>query len=138
MRGCVGSIDGIFLCTKCPSKSDVHGNKISYYSGHYKSHGLNIQAVCDSRLQFMYLGVVGKVSTNDAYSYASTGLSQRIKKLPLGRMYLVGDSAYPISNHLLTPFTGSQRENQDRYEFNYFLSQMRIIIEMAFGYLTSK
>ena len=137
-RVCVGAIDGFFLPTQCPSKKECYGDQISYYSGHYNSYGLNIQAVCDSKLQFIYFGVVGKGSTNDAYAYISTGLPEILKNFPAGKIYFVGDAAYPLSEQLLTPFTGSHRDDANKDSFNYFLSQMRIRIEMEFGYLTSK
>jgi hypothetical protein len=36
------------------------------------------------------------------------------------------------------PFTGGDRQSADKDTFNYFLSQLRIRIEMAFGLLTNK
>ena len=38
----------------------------------------------------------------------------------------------------MTPFTGSQRDNLTHDAYNFYLSQMRIRIEMAFGRLTNK
>ena len=138
MNGCVGEIDWFFLPTICPSKNEAYGNQVEYYSGHYKSYGLNVQAVCNSKLQFMYIGVVGKGRTPDSYAYESTGLDAVFKKFRVGKMYIVGDAAYPVSEYLLTPYTGNKRSNINNDVFNYFLSQMRIRIEMEFGYLTSK
>ena len=56
----------------------------------------------------------------------------KIQKLAPGR-FLVGDAAYELTEHLLTPFTGSQRLDQGKDAFNFYLSQVRIRIEMAFG-----
>ncbi len=39
---------------------------------------------------------------------------------------------------MLAPFTGSQREDPLNDAFNFFLSQLRIRIEMAFGLLQTK
>ena len=61
----------------------------------------------------------------------------KIRKLAPGR-FLVGDAAYKLTEHLLTPFTGSQRLDQGKDAFNFYLSQVRIRIEMAFGQLTNK
>ena len=57
--------------------------------------------------------------------------------LPLGS-YDVGDAAYTLSDKCITPFTGSQRLNPTKDAYNYFLSQVWIRIEMAFGLLTTK
>ena len=56
--------------------------------------------------------------------------------LPLGA-YIVGNSAYTLSDKCLTPFTGSQRSDPTKDAYNIFLSQVRIRIEMAFGSLTT-
>ena len=67
-NGCVGAIDG-WLCTTCqPIDPDIT-NKRSYYSGHYQKFGLNIQAVCDSWLRFLYFGVSAPGRTNDARDF---------------------------------------------------------------------
>jgi len=39
---------------------------------------------------------------------------------------------------LVIPFTGSQRNNRANDAFNYFLSQLRIRVEMVFGLLVNK
>ena len=49
-----------------------------------------------------------------------------------------GDAAYTLTEHLLVPFTGSQQDNVDNDAYNFYLSQLRIQIEMAFGRLVWK
>ena len=51
---------------------------------------------------------------------------------------MVGDNAYPIGETLLAPFSGSDRNNTYNSNYNFYLSQLRIRIEMAFGQLVSK
>jgi hypothetical protein len=60
-----------------------------------------------------------------------------VEALPDG-YYLVGDAAYVRSEHLLAPYSGSTREHEPNAIFNFYLSQLRIRIEMAFGLLTTK
>jgi hypothetical protein len=43
-----------------------------------------------------------------------------------------------VSEHLLGPYHGAQRDNEANATFNFYLSQLRIRIEMAFGLLTTK
>lgn len=137
LKGCVGAIDGFFQPTACPSMKESEGFPRSYYSGHYQSYGINCQAMCDARLRFHLFAVVAPGQTNDAVAYEATGLHDIIDKFPSG-LYIVGDAAYVLTEHLLVPFTGSCRQDADKDSYNFFLSQLRIRIEMSFGLLTTK
>ena len=63
--GCIGALDGWLCCTKSPRDKNIT-NKRAYYSGHYKRFGLNVQAMCDSELRFIYFAVCAPGGTNDA------------------------------------------------------------------------
>jgi len=135
--GCVGALDGFFQRTNKPSSVKV-GNVLSYYSGHYESYGVNCQACIRSDLQFTYFGVVSPGSTNDNISYPlASGLKKAFDNLPLG-LYGVADAAYTLSENMLIPFTGANRLDPANDAFNYYLSQLRIRVEMAFGRLVNK
>ena len=137
MEGCVGAIDGYFQRIQTPTRAEV-GNFVAYYSGHYESHGVNCQACVRSDLRFMYFGVVSPGSTNDNISYPiATGLRSIVENLPTG-MYCVADAAYTLHENLLIPFTGADRFDEAHDCFNFYLSQLRIRVEMAFGRLTNK
>ena len=56
MSGCVGCVDGILIQVTQPKGVP---NPRAYYSGHYSAMGLNVQAVCDARLRFIYVAVAG-------------------------------------------------------------------------------
>jgi hypothetical protein len=75
--------------------------------------------------------------TNDAVAHEETCLKEIIDKLPSG-LYIAGDAAYILTEHLLVPFTGSCRLDPNKDSFTFYLSQLRIQIEMAFGVLTAK
>ena len=49
-----------------------------------------------------------------------------------------GDNAYPLKNTMLILYSGSQRFQEYCDIYNFYLLQMRIRIEMAFGQLTTK
>lgn len=137
MQGCVGAIDGYFQRVQAPRQKDV-GNVEAYYSGHYEDYGVNCQACVKSNLSFMYFGVVAPGSTNDNISYPmAVGLKNAIQSLPPG-LYCVADAAYTLDETLLIPFTGVDRNDTAQDAFNFYLSQLRIRVEMAFGRLTSK
>lgn len=135
--GCVGALDGFFQRTNKPSRSEV-SNALAYYSGHYEHYGVNCQACIQSDLQFTYFGVVAPGSTNDNIAYATAdGLREVIDNLPL-TWYAVADAAYTLSERILIPFTGAERFDPFKDSFNYYLSQLRIRVEMAFGRLVNK
>ena len=135
--GCVGAIDGMLATTKTPTHKESEGNPRSYFSGHYNQHGLNVQAVCNARCRFIFFSVAAPGKTSDQVAFERTSLYKKIQNLPPG-LYLVGDAAYVLCDQLLIPFTGSQRQNPENDAYNFFLSQLRIRIEMSFGLLTSK
>ena len=100
--------------------------------------GLNCQAVCDSNLKFIFFGVVAPGKTNDNVAFPRCiNLYQTMENLPLG-LYCLGDVAYTLGQTLLTPYTGSQRDNVNHDAYNLYLSQLRIRIEMSFGRLVKK
>jgi len=136
-QGCVGATDGFFQPTVKPSIKDSLGNQRAYFSGHYRMYGLNAQAVVDSNLKFLYFGVIGPGSMNDNRSYMKSGLESIVKNLPNG-FFILGDTAYTLSNNLLIPFVGSNRHETEKDAYNFYLSQLRIRVEMSFGRLVRK
>ena len=137
MNGCIGCIDGLLQKTLAPKYTEVP-NVRAYYSGHYEHYGLNCQGVCDARLRFLFFGVVGAGSMNDNIAYTMCGsLPDVISNLPPG-LFIVGDAAYSLSDKVLIPFTGSQADVKENDTFNFYLSQVRIRIEMAFGLLVNR
>lgn len=137
INGCVGAIDGWLCCTIQPIDRDIH-NKRDYFSGHYQCFGLNVQAICDHQLRFIYFAVAAPGSTNDARALNKCiHLCQWIDGLEGSPFFLVGDNAYTGKDQLLVPFSGSNITEAQR-TYNFFLSQVRIRIEMAFGRLTTK
>jgi len=72
MQGCVGCLDGILIEIKMPVGVT---NQRAYFSGHYNCYGLNVQAVCDERLRFIYIAVAGPGNTADVTAYNDPDLS---------------------------------------------------------------
>ena len=120
-----------------PIKSTVHSS-VDYYSGRYQRYGINIQAVCNSKLRFIYFGVVAPGKTNNLRaSNCCEKLQQWIQSL-LEDYFLVGDNAYTLANNLLIPFNRAAKHKTYNRTYNFYLSQLHIYIEMAFGRLTTK
>jgi DDE superfamily endonuclease len=74
---------------------------------------------------------------NDVAAYRKSTLPDLINNLPIS-FYIIGDNAYVCSEHVLTPFSGESRKNPTKDTYNYYISQLRTRIEMAFGLLTTK
>jgi len=136
MKGCVGALDGCLIKTLKPNQHEVINVK-KYYSGHYEDFGLNIQALVNHRCQFLFFSVAAAGSAADASAYQMTHLPTLVENLPANH-YIIADAAYAVTEHLLVPFTGSQRNDHDKDSYNFFLSQLRIRVEQAFGLLTNK
>ena len=133
----LGAIDGWLPRTEMPR--DVT-NQTDYFSGHYHCYGLNVQAMCDPDLAFTYLCVAAPGKVNDIRAfYRCQRLLQWLDALPEG-FHVVADNAYPLSRKILIPFTSAQFVGGEDYHqtYNFYLSQMRIRIEMSFGLLTTK
>ncbi|KAH9111947.1 hypothetical protein AeMF1_013630 [Aphanomyces euteiches] len=77
----------------------------------------------------------GKV--NDVTAFAKWRLNTKLKTQPHG-YYIIGDNAYTLSEHLLVPFSKPELRTQARSDYNFYISQLRIRIEMAFGLLVNK
>ena len=58
LHECVVVLDGYHLQTITPSKKEVH-NVWSYFSGHYQTYWVNIQAPCDHNCCFLFIGIAG-------------------------------------------------------------------------------
>ena len=89
----LGCLDGWLPFTEAP---DVP-NAADYFSGHYQSYGLNVQALCNPDLLFLSVAVAapGKVNNWRAVNRC-TGLLQWLDSLPL-EYYSIADNTYSIS-----------------------------------------
>ena len=136
IQGCVATIDGFLLQIQTPSNNECNNVK-AFYSGHYSTYGINVQAACDYRSRFVSVCVAGPGGINDIVAFRKTELAKIINNMPIG-FYIIGDCAYSCTEHLLTPFAGNERLEPKCDAYNFYLSQLRIRIEMAFGLLTQK
>jgi hypothetical protein len=135
MDGCVGALDGYLMRITAPSHTEC-GNVTAYFSGHYCTYGVNIQAMCDAdcRVTFFSLAAPGK--TNDNVAIKKTSLPAWLESLPPG-YFIAADCAYSLTEHLVTPYSGPQRFLERNDNFNFFLSLLCIRIKMAFGLLVT-
>ena len=98
MTECVAVLDGYQMAITTPRK-EVHNVK-SYFSGHYQTYGINIQAACDHNCCFLFLGVGGPGIMGKREAVKESGLSKLVEKLP-GLLNCIGDCAYTPTEHLI-------------------------------------
>ena len=134
--GCVGCVDGLLLQIQTPASNET-GNVKAYFSGHYQAYGINVQAACDAQCRFTFASLAAPGGANDIAAFRKTTLHSQVLNLPLGK-YLIGDNAYVCSEHFLTPFSGDEKKDPQKDAYNFFLSQIRIRVEMTFGLFVSK
>ncbi|OWY97854.1 LOW QUALITY PROTEIN: hypothetical protein PHMEG_00031513 [Phytophthora megakarya] len=127
MTGCVGCIDGWLCQIRAPT----------FFSGHYQLYGVNVQPICDAFCCFTGYCFNSPGNVGDSIAYKKWKLSHDVVKLPPG-FYIVSDNAYPLSSSLLVPYNKLEIKSRKHSDYNFYLSQLRIRIEMAFGLLVNK
>ena len=126
--GHIGAIDGWFPWTEMPRGVS---NQANYFSRHYVAYGLNIQAMCDPNLVFMYVAVAGPGRINDSRAFSCcTGLIEWFETLPDWCLVLA-DNAYPLTTKMLVPHNVTELMSEYHRTYNFYLLQLRIRIEMA-------
>ncbi|KAH9143756.1 hypothetical protein AeRB84_012266 [Aphanomyces euteiches] len=118
ITGCVGYVDGWVCVIGTPSPSEV-ADASACFSGHFQVEGINLQG-----------------NVNDVSAFSKWNLSKDIDSLPDG-CYIIGDNAYALSDYLLVPFTKPELGSRARSDYNFYLSQLCLRIEMAFGLLVN-
>jgi DDE superfamily endonuclease len=136
IENCVAVVDGYHLQTHTPSKREVT-NVRSFFSGHYQTYGVNIQAACDHNSRFVFIGVAGPGVMGDRQALNQVDLGRMVQNLP-GFYCTIGDCAYTPTENLVPIYRGENAKNERNDNFNFYASQLRIRIEMAFGLMVKK
>jgi hypothetical protein len=136
MNGCIGALDGYLMRITVLSFAEC-GNVGAYFSGHYCTYGVNVQAMCNADCCFTFFCLAAPGKTDDSIAIRKTSIPSWVQSLPPG-FFAASDCAYSISEHMIAPYSGPQRYSERCDNFNFFLSQLRICIEMAFGLLVTK
>ena len=136
LQGVLGAIDGSHIAIKAPrSNQDAYINRKCF-------HSIVLQAVCDHRMFFRdcFAGYPG--STHDARVLKNSDLYDRITEsvdtLFLFGSYLLGDSAYPLSSWLMTPYKDNGHLSEKQRNYNFLHSSTRMAIERAFALLKGR
>jgi len=65
------------LQIKVPKSSETRNAK-AYFSGHYQTYGINVQAACAHKCRFVYAALAAPVGANDIAAFKKTQHSQMI------------------------------------------------------------
>jgi DDE superfamily endonuclease len=136
IKNCVGVVDGYLLRIRVPAKKEV-GNVRSFFSGHYQCYGVNIQAVADHQSRFIHFAFAAPGVTGDRDAIKQCSLHGLVEDLPVG-LCVIGDAAYQPTEHMVPVYHGADKLHAKYDNFNFFASQLRIRVEMAFGIMQSK
>ncbi|KAI8117724.1 putative nuclease HARBI1 [Lucilia cuprina] len=91
-----------------------------------------MQEICNEKKKFISIFVGYPGSSHDSWIYQNSTIFNKINSY-CGENYLLGDSAYPCSKHLITPY----RDN-GHLTINIKLSSARVSIEHTFGILKQR
>ncbi|XP_055919683.1 putative nuclease HARBI1 [Eupeodes corollae] len=135
LPGVIGSIDGCHIAIRAPTISP------NSYINRKGFHSVLLQGVCNHRLEFTYCYTGEAGSIHDALLLRR---SKIIDKINSGQFYiheeqhLLGDSAYPLKQWLVTPYKDNGRLRDEHKIFNRVHSKCRVSIERAFGLLKGR
>lgn len=98
---------------------------------------LQVQLVCDHHLRIrdIFTGYPGSV--HDARVFRTSPLNETLEE-KCGEFHLLGDSAYPLSKNLMTPFPDRGLLNRLQINYNMQHSINRVKIEHCNGVLKQK
>lgn len=126
MPNVLGAIDGTLICIVRPKERE------NLYVSRKGGHSLNILAICNSDL--IFTNVIAKYpgATNDSFIWLNSHLHDTFLADEFGEnSWLLGDSGFGLSRHLLTPILNPTNEGEERYNASH--KQTRQVIERCFG-----
>lgn len=144
---CCGAVDGKHVVLKAPANS---GSQFYSYKGTFS---IVLLAVVDAEYRFRVIDVGGYGRSSDGGILANSAFGQALRS---GTLHLpadqplpgaehrgpqphvfVADEAFPLRRNLMRPFPGRLLPRERRL-FNYRLSRARLVVENAFGILSSQ
>ncbi|KAG1467273.1 hypothetical protein G6F56_004499 [Rhizopus delemar] len=128
-ENCVGFVDG----TPCvlEYRPTERGDEFFTRKGNY---AIQTMAACDHERRITYIetGFYGR--RHDANIFRRSLMGKTPSDYFKAKEYILGDSAYPLEQYLVTPFrqnsTGLSKRHKD---FNFHHSRVRMAIENCFG-----
>jgi hypothetical protein len=128
----IGAIDGSHIPIKKPTENGIdYFNRKKYYS-------MVLQAVCRHDLIFLDCDIRWPGSVHDGRVLRTSDMYPIGQELCGPDHHIIGDSAYPIKNWLITPYKNNGHLQPFQVLFNKILSKTRVKIENAFALLKGR
>ena len=137
----IGAVDGMLVWTIKPPKKvceSMDVGQMAYHCFRKDKFGVILLAICDDKTRFRWIDIRCPGRSSDYLAWIMSTLPEQLgdeeKGIILEGMTIVGDNAFVETDYMAIPFPGNNvDEDQDAY--NFYLSQLRITIERAFGIL---
>ncbi|KAG2215747.1 hypothetical protein INT45_005204 [Circinella minor] len=131
----IGAMDGKLVVIQKPS------GRGDQFVDRKNNPSFNLLAVCDSTIRFIYVKCGDSGCVNDARAFTSSALYRNLVETPnemcMDGTYIIADSAFPVMSTVVPSFPRGSANHRQR-KFNKILSASRIVIEHAFGGLTTR
>ncbi|CAF4793591.1 unnamed protein product [Pieris macdunnoughi] len=141
----VGAMDGKHITLQAPFNS---GSEFFNYKDFFS---IVMFALVDASYNFLFVdvGCQGRISDGGVFnnSVLKTKIDNDSLNLPPPKAlegtdyivpnYFVADSAFPLSNYIMKPYSGQHAKGSMKRVFNYRLSRARRVVENTFGILSS-
>lgn len=126
---------GCIHSTYIPIRAPANKNKFSYLN-HQQQISITLQGISDPNGAFLdvFTGPPSKI--HDARVYKLSFVYKRLPDLCSGDLHLVGGEAFPLSNHLLTPYR--EQNGQSCINYNNSLHLSRQPVEKAIRLLKQR
>ncbi|KAK0140061.1 putative nuclease HARBI1 [Merluccius polli] len=120
----IGAIDGTHVAIKAPTTDEyAYVNRKQY-------HSVNVQIICDAEITFLNVVARWPGSTHDSFMLRQSSVGRRLQAGAVQDGWLLGDSGYPLTSWLLTPFPNPQNQAQQTYRAQ--------VVERSIGLLKSR
>lgn len=130
---CVGIMDGSHfnLDYKPVNQGEAYYSRKSRY-------GITSMIVCTIDYRIIYASTGRPASTHDTRVWRNSHLFNHIEQYLDEEEYLLADSGYPLSRHVIIPYKKPHTNKQRNRAFNKHLSQVRIKVEHCIGILKGR
>lgn len=126
--GIIGVVDGTHISILKPNVEEYN------FINRKGFHSINAQIICDHNLKIINVFANYGGATHDSFIWRNSAVDQYLRTLaPNERCWLIGDSGYPLQQHLITPYR--QPNNQMEIEFNRAHRRARNCVERCIGLL---
>nr|CAI5824170.1 unnamed protein product [Callosobruchus analis] len=131
---CVGSMDGKHIALQAPVNS---GSEYHNYKGFFS---IVLFALVDADYNFLFvdIGCQGRISDGGVFQHSVLYHKIAYEELNKDAPYIfIADDAFPLTKHIMKPYSGVHPRGSIERIFNYRLSRARRVVENVFGIISS-